>query len=396
MIMPHTNINKRRVLIVDDDQGVTQMLMMLLAIKGYEVKIASSGRQAIAMAASMDCDLILLDLVLPDLEGFEVCRRLKEEKSTHHIPIIILSAKYLFEDKVEGLYLGADDYLTKPFEHEELFARMEAVMRRKSFLSFDQDDGDGSSVIFELRKIIDGGLVVPFFQPIYLLKPFRLFGVEVLSRPNTQTMLANPELLFKAALQFGCYCDLEIVVWKKALAMLADPLREGKIFLNCNPYLLEGPVFLKIQSIFDEHHIARKNVVLEITERSAISDFKIFYESLRRYRELGFQVAVDDVGGGYASLESIVEIKPNVVKIDGHIVSNLKKDAFKRSIIKFLVSFCQERHVLSVAEGIETKEDLDAVIDLGVDAGQGYYFYRPTPLINLSDLEHLAPRCENF
>ncbi len=396
MIMPNTCINKRRVLIVDDDQGVTQMLMMLLAIKGYEVKSASSGRQAIAMAASMDCDLILLDLVLPDLEGFEVCRRLKEEKSTHHVPIIILSAKYLFEDKVEGLYLGADDYLTKPFEYEELFARMEAVMRRKSFLSFDEDNGDGSSVIFELRKIIDGGLVVPFFQPIYLLKPFRLFGVEVLSRPDTQTILANPELLFKAALQFGCYCDLEVVVWKKALTMLADPLREGKIFLNCNPYLLEGPVFLKIQSIFDEHHITRKNVVLEITERSAISDFKTFYESLRRYRELGFQVAVDDVGGGYASLESIVEIRPNVVKIDSHIVSNLKKDAFKRSIIKFLVSFCKERHVLSVAEGIETKEDLDAVIDLGVDAGQGYYLCRPTPLINLSDLDHLAPRCKNF
>ncbi|HLD69160.1 MAG TPA: EAL domain-containing protein, partial [Candidatus Omnitrophota bacterium] len=348
--MPHASINKRRVLIVDDDQGVTQMLTMLLAIKGYDVKIAASGRQAISMAASMDCDLILLDLLLPDLEGFEVCRRLKEEKSTHHIPIIILSARYLFEDKVEGLYLGADDYLTKPFEHEELFARMEAVMRRKSFLSFDEDNGDGSSVIFELRKIIDGGLVVPFFQPIYLLKPPRLLGVEVLSRPNTETMLANPELLFRAALQFGCYCDLEVVVWKKALAMLAGSLREEKIFLNCNPYLLEGPVFSKIQSMFDEHHIARKNVVLEITERSAISDFKAFYESMRRYRELGFQIAVDDVGGGYASLESIVEIRPQVVKIDGHIVSNLKKDAFKRSIIKFLVSFCKERHVLSVAE----------------------------------------------
>lgn len=395
MIMPYAGINKRRVLIVDDDQSVTQMLTMLLAIKGYDVKIASSGSQAIAMASSLECDLILLDLVLPDLEGFEVCRRLKEEKSTRHVPIIILSARYLFEDKVEGLYLGADDYVSKPFEHEELFARMEAVMRRRSFLAFDQENEDGSSVIFELRKIIDGKLVVPFFQPIYLLNPFRLFGVEVLSRPDTQTMLANPELLFKAALQFGCYCDLEIIVWKKALAMIAEPLRGGKIFLNCNPYLLEGPVFLKIQSIFDEHKIARKNVVLEITERSAISDFKTFYESMRRYRELGFQVAVDDVGGGYASLESIVEIRPEVVKIDGHIVSNLKKDAFKRSIIKFLVSFCKERHVLCVAEGIETKEDLDAVIDLGVDAGQGYYLCRPTPLINLSDLGYLALHCKN-
>lgn len=386
MTMTNTRINKQRVLLVDDDQNVTQMLTMLLAVKGYEVIIASSGTQAIEMASSINCDLILLDLILPDLEGFEVCRRLKEEKSTHHIPIIILSARYLFEDKVEGLYMGADDYLTKPFDHEELFARIEAVTRRRSFLSLDHDNGDDRSLIFELRKILDGKLVVPFFQPIYLLKPFRLFGLEVLSRPNTQSVLTNPELLFRAALQFGCYCDLEIVVWQKALALLSKRLVYEKIFLNCNPYLLEGPTFLKIQSVFNEYQIARKNVILEITERSAISDFKIFYESLRNYREFGFQVAVDDVGGGYASLESIVELKPEVVKIDSHIVSNLKRDTFKQSIIKFLVSFCKERQVVSVAEGIETKEDLEAVMDLGVDAGQGYYLYRPTSLINLSEI----------
>src|SRR3989338_7355885 len=163
-------IQKKQVLLVDDDNNVSQMLKLLLETRGYEVEIAHSGQDAFRKINS-GVDIILLDLILPDLDGFEVCRRFKQNRESRHIPIIILSAKYLFEDKVEGLYLGADDYLTKPFEHEELVARMEAVMRRKSFLSFDEDNGDGSSVIFELRKIIDGGLVVPFFQPIYLLKP---------------------------------------------------------------------------------------------------------------------------------------------------------------------------------------------------------------------------------
>ena len=97
-------------------------------------------------------------------------------------------------------------------------------------------------------------------------------------------------------------------------------------------------------------------------------------------------MAVDDVGGGYASLESIVETRPDVVKIDRHIISDLKRDPFRRSIVKFIVAFCKENHIVSVAEGIETQQDLDTVISLGVDAGQGYFLYKPTTQINLGDM----------
>ena len=93
------------------------------------------------------------------------------------------------------------------------------------------------------------------------------------------------------------------------------------------------------------------------------------------------------MGGGYASLEAIVETKPEVVKIDRHIVVDLKTDSFKRSIVKFIVAFCKENKILSIAEGIESKEDLNTVIDLGVDAGQGYYLYRPTSQVDLADMQ---------
>ena len=387
MIMMDKVTGKKRILIVDDDPNVTQMLATLLQMKGYEVDVAATGQEAIKKASSSNVELILLDLILPDLEGFEVCRYLKGEKATLHIPVIIVSARYLFEDKVEGLHLGADDYVTKPFENEELFARMEAVMRRRLFFNLDQSKDGKEKIILELRKIIDQELIESFFQPIYLLKPFKLLGLEVLTRPLTQTILSNPELLFKAALQFGFYCDLEMLAWKKALRFISQhPLSEAKIFLNCNPYLVEGHKFLKIKSVFDENHIDVEKVVLEITERSAIKDFKTFYEHLKYFKDQGFGVAVDDVGGGYASLESIVETQPDVVKIDRHIISDLKRDIFRRSIVKFIVSFCKENQIISVAEGIETRRDLDAVIDLGVDAGQGYFLYRPTTQINLKDI----------
>ena len=391
MIMQNKISAKKQILIVDDEKSITQMLAMLLETRGYQVNIAYSGREAIEIANQNNLDLILLDLILPDLEGFEVCRRLKEEKSTHNIPIIILSAKYLYEDKVEGLYLGADDYLTKPFDHEELFARIEAVMRRGFFGNLEGGKEGSEQIILELRKIIDEELIVPFYQPIYLLDSMKVFGLEVLSRPRTQTVLSNPEFLFKAALQFGLYPDLEMLSWRKAVSPLASQLQNHKLFLNCNPYLVEGPKFLKVKSIFEECSISPNNVILEITERSAIADFKAFYECLLHYKECGFKIAVDDVGGGYASLEAIVETRPDVVKIDRHIVNNLKNDLFKRSIVKFIVNFCKENKIFAVAEGIENKEDLQVLMELGVDAGQGYYLFRPTPTVDLREMNRVVP-----
>ena len=114
---------------VDDDRSTTDTLSMLFETRGYNVTIARSGGEAL-QKASRNTDLILLDVVLPDQEGFNVCRKLKESKETHDVSIIILSGKLLTHDIVEGLYLGADDYLVKPFEYEELIARMEAVTRR--------------------------------------------------------------------------------------------------------------------------------------------------------------------------------------------------------------------------------------------------------------------------
>jgi len=379
--------DKKHVLLVDDDQSVAQMLRMLLETRGFDIDIAYTGSEALEHV-KQSTDLILLDLILPDQEGFDVCRKFKESESTRHIPIIILSGKLLPEDIVEGLYLGADDYLTKPFEYEELVARMEAVLRRGSIFSDGRFSSKGeSSVIRELRKILDEELIVPFFQPIFHIKNIELLGFEALCRPKTKSILANPEILFKAAIQFGFYHDLEILSWKKIIQYAADHIENKKLFLNCNPYLVEGPKFLAIKEIFDQNHMRVENVVLELTERSAVSDFKLFYEYLKRYRDYGFQFAVDDVGGGYASLESIVETKPEVVKIDRHIISNCVTDSYKKSIVKFIVRFCEENNILSIAEGIESKEELETVRALGVDACQGYYLYKPAPNINIKEVE---------
>ena len=111
---------------------------------------------------------------------------------------------------------------------------------------------------------------------------------------------------------------------------------------------------------------------------------KHFGANYTSYRNYGFNIAVDDIGGGFASLESIVVTKPSYVKIDTHIVQNIKNDKLKESIVRFISTFCKENKMICIGEGIETKEDLDLLIEMGVDAGQGYLLCRPASGLDLA------------
>ncbi|MBN2139132.1 MAG: response regulator transcription factor [Sedimentisphaerales bacterium] len=118
------------ILIVEDDRDIMEMVEYNLAEEGYDTFSALDGKVGVELAAKHHPDLIILDVMLPVMDGFEVCRALKNDSSTADIPIIILSAKSQETDKVLGLELGADDYVTKPFSPRELIARIRAILRR--------------------------------------------------------------------------------------------------------------------------------------------------------------------------------------------------------------------------------------------------------------------------
>lgn len=139
---------QRKILIVDDEPHIVEFLAMNLRQNGYAHCFSNDGETAIEMARNEKPDLILLDSMLPGISGVETCRILKQSSSTADIPVIFLSAKSEETDKVLGLAIGADDYMTKPFSIRELFARIEAVLRRsvKSqalYGSFAADAGNG-------------------------------------------------------------------------------------------------------------------------------------------------------------------------------------------------------------------------------------------------------------
>jgi two-component system OmpR family response regulator len=121
------------VLVVDDEEHITEMLAMGLRYNGFDVERAAAGREALDAIDRRRPDLVVLDVMLPDLDGFEVARRLRQaEGAGDHVPIIFLTARDTTQDKVQGLRLGGDDYVTKPFSIEELIERVKAVLRRAS------------------------------------------------------------------------------------------------------------------------------------------------------------------------------------------------------------------------------------------------------------------------
>ena len=132
----------QKVLVVEDDNNIAELLRLYLQKDGFEVSHAADGGKAVEMAKEIQPDLVLLDIMLPVMDGWQVCRELRK---TMKMPIIMLTAKGETEDKVSGLEMGADDYIVKPFEMKEVLARIHAVLRR-----YGAENGESSQSFFHL------------------------------------------------------------------------------------------------------------------------------------------------------------------------------------------------------------------------------------------------------
>jgi two-component system OmpR family response regulator len=175
-----------RVLVVDDEEHITELLFMGLSMNGFEVERASSGRAALAAVEQKPPDLVVLDVMLPDLNGFDVIKRLRQtERSGTRIPVIFLTARDTTADKIEGLRLGSDDYMTKPFSIEELVERVKAVLRRSSgigpgsnHLSFEDLEMD-----LDTREVWRAGRLIELTPTEYKLLHYLLANARrVLTR----------------------------------------------------------------------------------------------------------------------------------------------------------------------------------------------------------------------
>jgi EAL domain-containing protein (putative c-di-GMP-specific phosphodiesterase class I)/CheY-like chemotaxis protein len=545
-------------LIADDDDDVVRLLKLFLRPLDCEVLTAGDGDEALAIAQTRLPDVVLLDVMMPKRSGWEVCQALKAMQRTADIAVVLSTARGDVKDRLTGLQLGADDYLVKPFNRDEVVKRIGALLERRRravpqagppprvnenmlfdratglrtvpmvldslkeilidqsqigivFVDIEQFEsieaeygwaffdeflrcgaefisgeaqarfpkaivaasvvGGSSFFIFfetrgrprepsletvaqelrqklvdsmrrrfpamqqgqigffvgaacieyrpplrlerqiyqgmqlaaeavrdaeqqrkkqlvrELREIIRRKRVATLFQPIVWAREGTVFGYEVLTRGPAHSSFRNSDMLFSFARETKLSWALEAISLDAALRRLkAFDFSDRKFLLNLEAEMFEESEFRlhDMVAFFSEH---RGHFVFELTERAAIEDYAVFRRLLDEFREKGIEVAIDDAGSGYASLEAIAALSPDYLKITKGLVSTLAAEPIKQDLVKMLVDLAGKINAKTIAEGIETVEEFETCRDLGIDLLQGYYLAHPQEQLELGDAE---------
>jgi EAL domain-containing protein (putative c-di-GMP-specific phosphodiesterase class I) len=211
------------------------------------------------------------------------------------------------------------------------------------------------------------------FQPIVAWGDRRTYGYEALLR-TTEPTLTSPLAFFEAAERLGRERELSRVIRARAAAI--TPPDGARLFVNLHASDLGDDELYSRESPLTR--IADR-VVLEITERMSLDHVDNLDARIARLHHLGYQVAVDDLGAGYAGLSSFAQLEPDVAKLDMSLIRDVHSRPKKQSIVRSLQRLCVELGIVLVAEGVETREERDTLISLGCDLFQGYLLARPGP-----------------
>jgi diguanylate cyclase (GGDEF)-like protein len=233
----------------------------------------------------------------------------------------------------------------------------------------------------EVAGILQSRNLTPLFQPIIDINRSLVYGHEALIRGPVETRLHSPFDLFEASHLVGLTPQMEYLSRDIALNQYAVSKNSNKLFVNVSPHCLQ---LTDSEYAFSIHQLKRlgikpSDIVIEITEGSSINDYGALKNVVSRYREMGFSIALDDLGEGFSSLRLWSEISPDFVKIDKHFVNNIHNDSVKLEFVRAIQKIASESGGLTIAEGIETREQLAVIKDLKINYAQGYLFGRPLP-----------------
>lgn len=234
-----------------------------------------------------------------------------------------------------------------------------------------------------LEYIIDNKAIRTVFQPIISLKDGSIFGHEALSRITCESIITNPEMLFSVAGEYNRLWDLELLCRMTALEAAYKfmiPPYSKMLFINVNPNTMHDENFKKgfTKEFLHQYHMKPQNVIFEITERNVILDMGGFLSTIDHYRSQDYKIAIDDAGAGYSGLNLISDINPDYIKLDMKLIHGIATDSLKYALVKSMVELSKASQIILIAEGIETYEELETLISLGVQYGQGYLIQKPT------------------
>jgi EAL domain-containing protein (putative c-di-GMP-specific phosphodiesterase class I)/GGDEF domain-containing protein len=273
-----------------------------------------------------------------------------------------------------GIYIGATTLFRNPkIRTARLIYRgiREAAQAARSV-----ENRERTRKIEDLKATLrDGGIYIEY-HPIVVTGTAEVYGYEALARGKSLG-LRSPEVLFGVAEEANLIWELSRLCRRRAVEGMDSQLEPHQLlFLNIDPHDFRDPSFRALDP--DELGIKDPTrVVLEITERTAITDYPKFQQYLAEFRERGFRFAVDDAGSGYAGLGSIANLAPDYIKLDISLISNIDSNFMKQNLVETMVSFANDNGISVIAEGVERTEEYETVTQLGVHLTQGFLFHNP-------------------
>jgi EAL domain-containing protein (putative c-di-GMP-specific phosphodiesterase class I) len=230
----------------------------------------------------------------------------------------------------------------------------------------------------QLKRLIETRNVRAVFHPIVRMRDGQAIGHEALTRPGLETSFTSVEELFAFAESTDLLMDFERLCRTTAIRSAATLPGRGLVFLNASTRAVEDPEWQNgaVDAQLAESHLQPDDVVVEITERMAVDRQDAFQAALRGFKARGYRVAVDDMGAGHASLQSLAAIEPDFLKFDVSLVREIDRSSIKRSLLESLRTLAEKIHAQVIAEGVEREQERATLLALGIDLGQGFYFHR--------------------
>ncbi|MEW6066731.1 MAG: EAL domain-containing protein [Nitrospirota bacterium] len=358
------------------DDILVQIKNRILAMKSKEIR---NNDIIVSITPKSDEFLIFLDKKRKDKTfyptGIEsMCKRISETLNNSLFPIVF---PYLrsrpricvgYAIALHNPLVEEDRTIGKLIEDAKLMSNYQEFKR----LMHNKE---------KLQELIIKEGIRTLFQPIIHLEDKEIIGFEALSRGPEGSEYENPYILFDAAAEVELLFELDRLCRNKAILNAKSISPNKRLFINCLASSFHDPEFRDayLKSFLEEVNINPTSIVLEITEKEAIENYKLFKEAVSYYSKLGFAIAVDDTGTGYSGLETLFELKPDFIKLDVSIVKHIDKNIVKQELAKSLIAISKKLNSEVIAEGIETEEELITLRDIGVDLGQGFLFAKPGP-----------------
>lgn len=368
------------VLVVDDEPVTARGYARALSAAGYKVNVAHDGREAAAMAKAHSYDVIVSDIAMPDMDGLGLLRTIRENDLD--VPMIFMTGSPALESAVTAIEYGAFRYLVKPISPEALLESVAravrvhnlARVRREAMQVHDLEGkpiGDRAGLEARFSSAVEKLWVAA--QPIVSWSGRSTFAYETLLRTDEPT-LRSPLDFFDAAERLGKAAELGRIIRQHVARQLRETPPPALLFVNLHPADLEDEELYADDGALTPF---AKQIVLEITERAALDRIHELQSRVMRLRTLGYRIAIDDLGAGYAGLTSFAQLEPEVVKVDMSLVRGIDRSPVKQKLVRSIITLCTELGIQLVAEGIETPEERDSLITLGGDLCQGYLFAKP-------------------